>query len=103
MERAGDAALRPGDGEVRKLPLLDTHRQRAPDPRPQGRGVDAGIGGEQGRRLPLQVNQPPRRDFPAAATPRLLPLLVLYCSVLARYCSVLARYWSVRANVRPRR
>ena len=38
-------------------------RERAPDPRPQGRGVDAGVGRRQDRRLSLQVILGFRPDF----------------------------------------
>jgi virginiamycin B lyase len=55
VDGAGDAAVRPGDAEVRDLQVLDRARERAPDPRPQGRGLDARVGGRQARGVPLPV------------------------------------------------
>src|SRR5437667_307402 len=55
VERAGDAALRSGEREVRHLQVIEPERQRAPDPRPQGRGLDARVRGRQDRRVPLPI------------------------------------------------
>jgi len=70
LDHADHAALRPGEREVRDLQVLERPRQRAPDPRPAGRGVDAGVGGRQagGVSLPLsgrKQKSAPRRAFKA--------------------------------------
>src|SRR5438067_10145259 len=70
MERAGHAALRSADGEVRELPLLEPYGERAPDPRPARRGVDAGIGGRQAGGVPLQIKTALQPLRPVSAWPQ---------------------------------
>src|SRR3954470_16518710 len=110
VERAGDAALRPADGKVRELQVLQRHGERSADPRPQGRSVGAGIRRGQARRLPnalarkrapcgapLELERASRYSF--SPTPSLSAAGAQTCGRTARHTRWAARSPCWKASV----